>query len=68
VEGVAGEVDGGELVVGDLDRLGVGVLVEAGVDLEAGGGRGGGDQVDDDLAAGELACPVCLGVSKHRCS
>jgi hypothetical protein len=38
VEGVAGEVDGGEFCVGDLDAFGVDALVEAGVDGEAGAG------------------------------
>jgi len=35
MERVAGDVDGGELLVGDLD-LGVLVVVEAGVDLQGG--------------------------------
>ena len=47
MELVAGEVDGGELLVGDDELLWVVALVEAGVDREAGAGGGGGDQVDD---------------------
>jgi hypothetical protein len=43
---VAGDVDRGELGVGDLD-LGVFVVVEAGVDVQAGAGGGRGDRVDD---------------------
>jgi hypothetical protein len=46
MERVAGEVDSGKLVIGDVD-LGVVVLVEAGVELEPGGGVGRADQVDD---------------------
>jgi hypothetical protein len=53
------EVDGGELLVGDLDAFGVGVRVEAGVHLEAGAGGGCGDEVDDDLVGEEgFAAPV----------
>lgn len=55
VEVVGGEGDPGELFVGDLDAGGVVALVEAGVDLEAGAGGGVGDQIDDDLVAGEWA-------------
>ena len=59
VEGVAGEVDGGKLGVGDLDSFGVGAFVEAGVDSQAAAGRGGGDQADDRLAGDKrLAAPV----------
>ena len=59
VEGVAFELDGGEFGVADLDAFGVGALVEAGVDGQAGAGGGGDDQADDRLAADErLAAPV----------
>jgi len=59
VEAVGGEGHGGELFVGDLDAGGVVALIETGVDLEAGAGGGVGDQVDDDLVAGEgPASPV----------
>jgi hypothetical protein len=47
VELVAVQVEGGHLFVGDLDALGVVALVQAGVDLQAGAGGGGRDQVDD---------------------
>jgi hypothetical protein len=53
------DVDGGELLVGDFDSFGVGIGVEAGVDLEAGAGGGRGDEVDDDLVGEEwFAAPV----------
>jgi hypothetical protein len=59
VELVSGDVDGGDLFVCDFDFLGVGGLVESGVDVQAGVGRGRGDQLDHDLVAGEwLAAPV----------
>ncbi len=59
MERVADELDRRELRVGDLDALGVGALVEAGVDAQAGAGRGRRDQVDDRLATDErLAAPV----------
>ena len=51
MEVVAGEVDGGELGVGDFDALGVVALIELGVDLKPGVGGGGGDRVDDDFVA-----------------
>jgi hypothetical protein len=49
VEGVAVEVDGGQLGVGDAELVGVGARVQLGVDLKAGAAGGRGDQVDDDL-------------------
>jgi type I restriction enzyme M protein len=51
VKGGAGDVDGGEFGVGDFDRFRIGVLVEAGVDLEPGACCGVADQVDDDYAS-----------------
>jgi hypothetical protein len=59
MELVSGDVDGGDLLVCDFDLLGVGGFVESGVDVQAGVGCGRGDQLDDDLVAGEwLAAPV----------
>src|SRR5206468_11470137 len=59
VEGVAGEVDGGDVGVADLDPFRVAAFVEARVDAQPGAGRGCGDQVDDHLAADQrLAAPV----------
>ena len=56
---MAVNVDGGELRVGYLDALWVGAGVEPGVNLQPRIGRGGVDQVDDDLVAFErLAAPV----------
>jgi len=58
VEGVRGQVDGGELRDGDLDALGIFVLVELCAHLQA-GVRGGGDELDDRaIAAQRLAAPV----------
>src|SRR5450432_4389602 len=55
----ASDVDGLELGVCDLDLVGVGVLVEPGVDLEPGAVRGAGDEVDDRLERDQrLAAPV----------
>jgi hypothetical protein len=53
VEVVAAEVQGGHLLVGDLDPRLVGAFVQTGVDLQAGGGGRGGDQADDRLVAGQ---------------
>ena len=48
------------------DYFGVGVLVQAGVDLQPGGRGGGGDQVDDGLAAGQrLGAPVDADVAEQ---
>jgi len=41
VELVAGDVDRGELLVGDFDAFGVVAVVELGVDLQSLGGRVG---------------------------
>ena len=61
MEVVALEVDRGEFGVGDLDLLGVVVLVEAGVDLQALARRRRGDRVDDDLVADERSSAPVLG-------
>ena len=56
---MAGDVHGGELGVGDLDAALVVAVVESGVDLQAGVGRGGADQVHDDFEGLQwLAAPV----------
>jgi hypothetical protein len=44
MERVAAEVDGLDVVVGDADLVGVGAVVEPGVDLQAGACGGGGDR------------------------
>ena len=56
---VSGEVDGGDLFLGDFDLGRVDGRVQAGVDLQAGAGGGRADQVDDHLVAGQRpAAPV----------
>ncbi len=51
MERLACEVDGSELVVSDLDLLGVVALIEPRVDLQAGVGCGRCDRVDHDCVA-----------------
>jgi len=59
MESVRGQVDGGELRDGDLDALGIFVLVELCAHLQAGVRGGGGDELDDGaIAAQRLAAPV----------
>src|SRR5437870_3787657 len=59
VELVARDVERVELGFCDADLGGVGALVEAGVDLQAGAGRCCGDEVDDRLQGDQrLASPV----------
>jgi hypothetical protein len=59
VEVVAVEVDGSEILIGDFEAGWVGVGVELAADGEPGGGRGGGDEADDDGVTDEwLAAPV----------
>jgi len=59
VEFVALEVDGVHLGIGDFDAGGIGIGVDLAAHLEAGIGRGGGDQLDDGLIADQRpASPV----------
>jgi hypothetical protein len=59
VEGVAVQPDGGQLGVGGLAASGVGVGIELASHAQTGGGRGGGDQADDDRVADQrFAAPV----------
>src|SRR5215471_3103308 len=59
MEVMADEIDGFDLCVGDLYAGWIGVLIELTVNLEAGLGCGGGDELDDCLIAYErLAAPV----------
>ena len=59
MERVAGEVDGGELGVGDFDAFGIFVFIQFGAHFEAGFGRRCGDQLNDRaIAAQRLAPPV----------
>ena len=56
---MAGQVDGGDLEIGNFDTFGVFVFVQFGAHFEAGFGRGGGDQLNDRaIAAQRLAPPV----------
>jgi len=66
VERVWLEVDGGDLLVGDVELVWVGVLVQAGVDLEAGVGGRCGDEVDDGFVGDEgLPAPVLADVTEQ---
>ena len=59
VEVVAGDGQGGHVLVADLDAGRVGAGVEFGADGEPGAGGGAGDEVDDDFVAGQRsAAPV----------
>ena len=53
------DIDRVELGVSDPDLVRVGALVQPGIDLKPGAGRGGSDEVDDRLQRDErLAPPV----------
>ncbi len=66
MEGIALDVDGGHFGIADFDAFWVKVLVDVAGDGEAGGGRGGADQLDDDLVADErFAAPVLRNVGKE---
>ena len=59
MERVAGEVDGGQLRVGNLDAFGIFVFVQFSAHSEAGIGCRRGDQLDDRaIAAQRLPPPV----------
>ena len=59
MEGVLGEVDGGQLRVGDFDAFGIFVFIQFSAHLEAGFGFRRSDQLDDcAVAAQRLASPV----------
>ncbi len=59
VDGVGGEVDGGELLVGDFDAFGIFVLIQLGAHLEAGCSCRCCNQLDDRAVAAQgLAPPV----------
>ncbi len=66
MEGIALDVEGGHFDIADLDALWVTVLVDVAGDGEAGVGRGGADQLDDDLVADQrFAAPVLRDVGKE---
>ena len=66
MEWVGLELNGGELVVGDLDAGRVAGGVERGLDTQTGGRGGVGDQIDDHLVAGQrAAAPVERNLAEH---
>ena len=66
VKGIPDHLHRSEFLVANLAALRIGVGVEFGLNLQAGGGRGIGDQVDDDLEADQgPPTPVLADVSKH---
>ena len=59
VKRMAGQIDGGDLRIGNLDPLGIFVFVQLGAHFEAGVGCGRGNQLDDcAIAAQRLAAPI----------
>ena len=63
---VAPDVDGGHFVIADLNAFLVEVAIEVTRDREEVFGRGGADQLDDDLVADQrLAPPVLRDVGKE---
>lgn len=66
VERVVFDVQRFHLGIGDLDTLGVAADVNVASDCEAGIGRGGGDQLNDDLVADQrLAAPILGNVGEE---
>jgi len=66
VEVVAGEFDGFEFGVGDLDAGRIGVWIELATNLQACLSGGCGDQFDDDLVTDQrLAAPVSSNERKQ---
>src|SRR3954452_2679126 len=60
------DVDGVHLGIGNLDALGIAAGIDVASDGEAGVGRGGADQLNDDLMADErLAAPVLRNVGEQ---
>ena len=66
LEGMALNVEGGQFGIADLDALRIAALVDVASDGEAGIGRSGADQLDDDVVADErFAAPVLGDVGKE---
>src|SRR5271165_6462896 len=66
VEGVALDVDSGQFGFGDFDTAWIARAIEVAGNGESFDGRGGGDQLDDDLMADErLAAPVLGDVGEQ---
>jgi hypothetical protein len=61
VEFVALNVDGVHFGIADFDAGRIDVGIDLAVHLEAGLGRGGGDQLDDGLVADERPATPILG-------
>ena len=61
MEHVSFDIEGSHLGIGHFSALGIAVCVEFAGDGETGGGRGGGDQLDDGAAAGEWSATPVLG-------
>jgi hypothetical protein len=73
VERVAVEADGFDVGVWDLDLVGVGAVVEPGIDLQAGAGGGRGDQVEqgykqvkDELGWADFQVRSDLAIRRHQ--
>jgi hypothetical protein len=66
VERVTGEVDGGELSVGDFDAFGVFVFIQFGMHFEAGFGRRRGDQLDDRAETSQRLAPPVDGDERKQ--
>ena len=66
VEGEALDVDSGQFGFGDFDTAWIARAIEVAGNGESFAGRGGGDQLDDDLMADErLAAPVLGDVGEQ---
>ena len=67
---MAGQIDGGDLRIGNLDRFGIFVFVQLGTDREAGFRRRRGDELDDRVRKLRSGLPRQLMVMKEnsRCS
>src|SRR4249919_3734534 len=66
MEGVALDVDSGQFGFGDFDTAWIARAIEVAGNGESFAGRGGGDQLDDDLMADErLAAPVLGDVGEQ---
>jgi len=57
MECVVFDTQGGQLLVGDLDTLGIPVRVKFGVHSEPFAGGGGPNEVDRDLVTGQRLAP-----------
>ena len=67
MEGVSGQVERLEFRLGHLAAGRVGIRIEFGVDLQAGLGRGSGDQGDDDLQSDQrMTAPVLRGYPERN--